>query len=395
MIDPDKPLTVALSNGVWIQGKITAQDGAPISEATVRVWDHRQRQDAFMGVTDSTGKFKFLAPRGKHKLVVGCNTPGLHMPERDVVLLGSREVSDITDWPEELADTSSGKDLTLADIVIKRTVPIDCLVTFADGRPAAGAQVAIREPSQPGTSRYRSEVKTTDDKGHVKLLTRPLGAQALAVARLTAENVDYRNTGTPLTERDAQGRVKIVLKQATRITGRVLNRGKPVEGAIVLVRSQLADGEISQTVVSTDNQGEFSMTAPEGKHSAAIQKMPQLNQAFRGHKQAKQNRAGDYEFGDLEVNLPLKKIEGQLVDLQGQPIEGAIVQPIPLNPNAPFSASHVQQVTTDSAGNFRFDGLLSGDYDLSIKLPSDRSFKPAKQKITAGNRTTVRVGSRQ
>ncbi len=125
-----------------------------------------------LGLTDAAGQYKLLVPKGKHKLVLGCNDPGYQMPRLDIVMRGSQESRDTSEWPAALADTSSGKDAALPDIVVKRSQPIECEVTFPDGTLATGASVSIMDNPMPasggirfGLHRLMSEVKKTDAQG--------------------------------------------------------------------------------------------------------------------------------------------------------------------------------------------------------------------------------------
>ncbi len=206
------------------------------------------------------------------------------------------------------------------------------------------------------------------------------------------DNVLYQNMGTPVSKRQANGLLKVVIAPPGRLSGRVLSNGKPVAKAIVVVTSSSEAFGIRQEVAySTDEDGKFYADALASKLGVTVVGLPHFKQALQGEKFARETAPGVYDVGDLEINLPLRELSGQLVDQNGKPVPQANVVPIPLNPNAPFTPKDVRAVTTDNAGNFRFAPVLAGDYDLSVQTSPEKEFEPANQKITAGKPAKVTI----
>lgn len=410
----EDPLTVGLKRGVLIRGKVVANDGQPIEKAFVRVWNHQEYGGTEDAVTNEKGEYELLVPRGVLLLFVGGANHGYEMPTWQALHSYPQQVN-TDDWPRALVNTESGQPQTIKNIIVPRAAPIQCLFTMADGKPVANASIVIkdhpRRPSQrnltptelatqaadpfggmqSGNPTDISDTKLTDKDGRVTMLARKPTENAVVVAKLQINNQTFENQFHLKNSQDASGLVKIVIQPPAPLTGRILRNGQPVAGAIVRIRERKPEPYQGPEIqIVTNEDGMFLTNVTPKDYDVMLQSLPDFRVSWNG-KRAVKVVNGAYAAGDLEINFPLEELAGQLLNQNGQPLDGAKILPVPLNPNAAFLPLSSSMATTGMNGNFRFPQLPRGEYDLRIKLASGEVIESINQKLTPKKNVTVKV----
>ena len=391
---PERPLELGLERGVWIRGKVVADNGQPMKKVIVRVWDAKDYEVIHQTATNDQGAYELLAPaKAELRIVVGGHEHGYQMPLWREFYAGAQ--MDTTDWPSLVLNTSNGKTQSPPNIVVPRVPPIECLVSFADGKPATGVSVVIKDNRDPspfgwGGLAEISDIAQTNQQGRASLRSRKPTEKAVVLTKVRIGDQTYENEFNLKKSQDPNGLVKIVVVPPVQLTGRVLRNGQPVFGAIVRIGGRdKVPGHGQEIETATNEDGIFQASVPPNDYVVYLVSLPNHHGNWGGHK-AVQRVNGALQAGDLEINLPLEELAGQLVDQGGKPIADARILAVPLNANAPFFPDS-SVVSSDKNGNFKFPKLMQGEYDLKIKLRNGAVIESINQRLRPGRNVSTRV----
>ncbi len=252
-------------------------------------------------------------------------------------------------------------------------------VTDLRGRPVAHAVVAAFS--------FRGGLRsdTTDRKGlyRIRHLTegrwyvfksRVLGHRTRNIAADLLENLRLKSVRVP---RKGEVRLDIsdVVEGGVDVEGRVLRGGKPVPGAVVTALTGHGDGPLGIGVRSTmaDREGRyrldsllpgsyvFQVAVLRGRPSTLPVEVPEGSRRF--HK-------------DLE--LPVSRISGTVLDPAGKPVRGARVRAVPAE--TPGGGGILSLIVsrgawrgrTDGDGKFTLKRVPGGTYELEVEPPRKR-----------------------
>ena len=396
-LDPEtaeQPLEIGLERGVWVRGKVVADNGHPMKKVIVRVWDEKDYEVIHQTATNDEGAYELLVPaKTELRIVVGGHEHGYQMPLWREFYAGAQ--IDTSDWPSLVLNTSNGKPQSPPNIVVPRVPPIECLVTFADGKPALGASVVIKDNRDQSSFGWGgmaeiSDVAQADNQGRVRLRSRKPTEKAVVTTKLRFGKETYENEFNLKKSQDPSGLVKVVVPQPVQLTGRVLRNGQPVFGAIVRIGQRDAvPGHGQEIEIATNEDGLYQLYVTPNDYVVYLLSLPNHRGGWAGSK-AVQRVNDAYQAGDIEINFPLEELAGQLVDQGGKPIAEARILAVPLNPNAPFFPDS-SVVSSDKNGNFKFPKLLQGEYDLKIKLRNGAIIESINQRLTPGRDVSVKV----
>ncbi len=335
--------TVLLAPGAAIRGVVTDAQGEPVADAEVRVeGTDRDGLSFVLGEAESTGLFtaadgsfalEDLAPGRTLDLFVihpgygPASAPGVAVPT-----------------PTPLR------------IVLRPTARVSGRVIDADGKPVAGATVAVFEDAR-GLSSSRSmgvdpKQGIADDEGgfvFADVAPGPFGLSAEAPRHQSAEL-----RGLEVKPGQELAGLEIVLLAGAAVEGRVLSpEGSPVPNARVAVTEASRGRAItfSSLRAGTDADGHYRIEgiAP-GPHT--------LETRAEGYRRAVRDveAKGETRGVDFQLDRGLE-VSGRVIDIAGNPFAGAVV--------FLSGASHDSRVTDSGEdGSFRIAGLDDGKYSL-------------------------------
>jgi carboxypeptidase family protein len=351
--NPQPDLRIVLDRGLTMRGRIVDGDGRPLA-ASVRLVspkDPQQRLRAAYGdpsraegtatfstATDPDGFFELRElPPGRFDLVAVAP----HFAPRTIPGV-------------EVKEGDSGLDV--GTLYLNPGATVSGTVSDASGRPLAAVRVvayALRPTgSVPGFSSYGHGVGDviTDGSGHFSLSDLIPGEKVSLELRLEGFIPEVlRGLTVPLADP-----LQVTLWPGASVHGRVVTPdGSPLGGARVQVVpiGQRPARELSHdlSTVSTAD-GSFTLRGlPPGES--------RLIASARGHLQKTTELVlvpGE-DTSAIEVVLQSGlRIEGRVLNAQGEPVPGAFVQP-----------RGASGTTTDVAGQYRLEGLPAGAVRLS------------------------------
>lgn len=343
---------LVLTKGAGATGEVVAaENGEPIANIKVAISGESFRAKQTV-VANDTGQFSFSAlADGKYTLTLDDPTHVLTGKAPEFSIAGAQDVEGL-----RLVAAVGG-------VVTGQAFDVD------SGNPLEGVRIRGRSDSDRQTREA-----TTDANGLYKL--EGLGAGPYTIGRAWFEGYLHG-------ERREDRKVSIVLgktitgidfpmKLGLRVKGRVVDaQGKPIDNASVSSRSQMNGDEGESTNTKEDGTFEHRGYSPNQKITVTAQKA--------GYSAAP---VGPLDLGttDLEgVEIVMGSggsIAGVVVDKTGAPMKETTVIATPVgNPNAqPTGAG------TDSGGRFKVQGLMAGDYSLSVRPM--RSYSDANKPLT-------------
>jgi beta-lactamase regulating signal transducer with metallopeptidase domain/thiol-disulfide isomerase/thioredoxin len=238
------------------------------------------------------------------------------------------------------------------DFRFEKGIKIGGVVQDEGGKPIAGAKIDLKMPiTWPRLANHvfeAGEVKA-DENGRWEWDSAPKSTGNVSM-RVT--HPDYlRGGGRPAASMENV----VVLKQGLQVEGRVLDsEGNPVEGAVAqLGFDRFGTGEPKAT---TDAEGRFVIKDCKPGRSAVTVEADGLTPDAQAVTIAE-------ETEPLEFTLkPGHVLRGQVVDVDGKPIEGVLVAPDTWRGYRTLE----QQMKTDAEGRFEWRGAPPDAVEYSI-----------------------------
>ncbi len=240
-------------------------------------------------------------------------------------------------------------------VVLQPASRVSGHVTGPDGKPVAGAEVALREESArvlgdpfvrlPPRSPHQ---EVTDDEGAFSFADVAPGAFQIAAAAPGHQRALLKGLEAKPGQ-DLSG-IAILLSPGATVEGTVRSTdGKPVEDAEVSVADG-SSGDSSQT--STDADGYYRIEElPPGPHT--------LEARANGYRRAVRDVEATVETRGVDFQLDRGlEVSGRVVDETGSPVPDAGVD-LSGRPGPPQSA------VSDGDGSFRLSGVEDGTYRLT------------------------------
>ncbi len=283
--------------------------------------------------------------------------------------------------PAEPVDVAVSPDAPAVNVVLRMRegATLWGYVTDLRGRPVAHAVVAAFS-FQGG---LRSD--TTDRKGLYRIRhllpgrwyvfkSRVLGHRTRNIAADLLGNMRLKSVRVPK-EGEVRLDISDVVEGGVDVEGRVLRGGKPVPGAVVTALTGRGEGPLGIGVRSTmaDAQGRYHLYSLEpgpyvfqvallrGRPSTLPVEVPEGSRRF--HK-------------DLE--LPVSRISGTVLDPSGKPVRGARVRAVP--GETPGGGGILSLIVSRGAwrgrtggdGEFTLKRVPAGTYELEVEPPRER-----------------------
>ncbi|MFT7670322.1 MAG: hypothetical protein ACI8X5_003030 [Planctomycetota bacterium] len=299
---------------------------------------------------------------------------------------------------------------------------IEVLVVTNHNEPAPKIRV---DHVRPDNSKERHE---TSSKGIVRLTDLEAGEHKFAASRSGSNNrrggrggqfsanggeqTDTRDWHSVLISNGGEGSVKIELAPTATIEGVVMRNGLPFgQASVMLLEGEegSAADELSARVkermsklmpnqrdssTRTDASGHFQLEdAPLGKHRIRVAR----TDGSPSHITAVNLREG---INRIEIDLPSAAVEGRVVDSEGNPVEGANVEALPMASGddaqalakaemsmSLFGGNITTGVLTRYDGSFRIDGVPT-DRPLMVRVRAAGFSRMNSEEFTVKERDT-------
>jgi len=331
---------VVLNPGATIEGTVTDADtGAPVVGAYLYGTGPSRPTGGLYAETDGKGRYQLRVAPGQNAVSVSADSGGYLSPER-----------------EEQVTVAKGETATV-NFQLKKGFAVSILATDAEGRPTAGAKVAMygEDRIQPGFGRSG----TTDTAGRVTIIGLPPGEYSFGTGG-EWEMAEAQDIRVP-----ASGEARVVLRKMALLSleGRVVTAtGEPVPEAAVQVQAMIQrqrQGGIGRRFdLTTDAEGRYSLS---DLRSDAEPRVTATKEAYRyvSGGEVTKTEAG-YEASDIVFARLGGSLRGKVVDSDGTPVAGVKVM-------SPTGDPH-EQVITDAAGEFVLGKLPAGEVYLVAAL---------------------------
>ncbi len=355
-----------LIRGAILQGRVVAADnGAPIPGVWISVYGpaHPQSGAWVQGVgTGPDGAYLHRVPGGKQHLYLAMSAPpsGFRMPAQTAYDLTVRD----------------GETVTI-DFKLPRgrkARSVRGRVLGPEGKPVAGAEVIA---TSLGRFSSGSMALRADSHGdfHVneQFLSQPLALHAR-----------YQDLATPTGVTVAGGEsvtLRLQKNALASLSGCVTGpAGQPIAGAPVMQTVWTFDSGSGGVVANTDAQGRYALTGlwPDLRYSVGVTAKG-FGQAYTQQLQLRPGEAR--ELAPLVLKFADRSVTGRVVDENGDPMVGAQV-------NLDGRDSAQQYQAADSAGKFRFDGVVDEKVRVSAYRPGCHW---AEKHVPAGSSDVILV----
>jgi len=416
-----------LTKGGVISGKITDSSGKPVVEEQVELGlidENRQRipmapaDNAFDLETDDRGAYRAygLAP-GRYLVSVGREArPG------SVFYGGSKHYYPLTYYPSasdearaEVVELAPGGEVTGVDIVLGKTAVAFSVrgrvVNSDTGQPVAGVVVAYGSVRPDGgvSGMGFSSNQQSDSRGEFRINAVTSGHYAAFAVPMNDGEFYSDQVPFDVTEGDIEG-LQVTLHQGGSIAGVA-----SVEGA--------SDPEIATKLSQVSLAARLQNVPPV---PAVYPKPIAADGSFRitGLAPGKvtiyltgPNQAGGFSIGRVELNgtdqtsgidvgagqqitgvrVVLRHGSGLIrgrVKFEGGTLPEATMIMVSARPSGPTPASQFRSARVDSRGLFVIQGVVDGEYDLTLAIMSnrpERRMQPLHQKVTVAGGTAPDV----
>jgi protocatechuate 3,4-dioxygenase beta subunit len=348
---PVPDVTLALTPGASIHGRVLDADGQPVARASVHYW---MGNDNANTTTGADGAFSF---------------EGVPAGNVQISAWGSGRSATLA-----VADLKAGERREGLELRFERAVPLSGTLVDEQGEPVASR--SIQAQWQGGNA----QVQSADDG----TFTFP-GVRAGTVSLSVWEWPEQRNTPLGQVEAPASD-VRLVFRtrKTVLVSGRVTGPGgETIPLCSVALGgprpptwgtgdpNEVVNGEFRREVEGTP-PFDLSVTAPRDARGRPL------------NLKSKQARVSDPSSPVVIVLEPGLEAWGRVVDATDKGVEGVRV-----------AASSVS-ATTDATGAFALRGLESAEVELSVQPPA-AYVRPAPVRVRAGDRdVTIRLlrGSR-
>lgn len=334
---------IVLGKGGLLEGRIVdAATGAGVAGAQLwlsgggtQLWSGNQ-----IIRSDKAGKFSTRVVPGENRLALWDQPRGYLAPEK-----GS--------FQEPLIVTAVKGETKTVEIKLAKGIALKGTGVDEAGRPATGAQLTWRmEKAEPFPSNGNSATTIVGKDGAWDVSALKPGRWKLSSSGAwDVQNPKVIEVG-PATDA-----IKVLLKavKLQSATGRVLSSdGQPVKGArvtasITETRDNMGYG--SQRAAVTDAEGRWTipLLRPEVSQFKIVVTKPG-HRFMRGGETTRQDET--WKATDAVLNLLNARVTGRVLNLKGEPLEGAKVL------SADGEAGSV--VSTDAQGRFTLTGLPAG-----------------------------------
>ncbi|NTX53236.1 carboxypeptidase regulatory-like domain-containing protein [Myxococcus sp. CA039A] len=354
-------VVLALGNALLLPVEVRDSRGAPIVGASISAWLMGTPAVPLekRGTTDARGAFT-LGPLLHGIYAVNVEAPGFLDHNGEVRL---------------------GADTVPFAIVLRDAVTVEGTVVDAEGRPLAGASLALRSArdlSGPFDAsvmarddlELESSAKTEED-GSFLLTSAEAGEHGLVVTHDA-----HRPTWLPVTS--PRKGLRVVLTPGATVSGEVLSEtGAPVRSAqvdVVPVVSEVAGAHDKRAF--TDARGRFALQGiEEGRHHLVVTQKE--SETLRQLTTPIEVRGLQPVYARLQFLAGLS-LSGVVEDGEGRPVDGAQVRAQPagkavvVRPQSDGSSrilSHPGPSTgkTDEGGRFTLSHLVPGAYSLTVR----------------------------
>lgn len=165
------------------------------------------------------------------------------------------------------------------------------------------------------------------------------------------------------------------------IAGRVRGPAGPIAGARVTLESSGA-GESVQVLAraTTGSDGQYSLVAPRGEVSLVVAAAG-YGERERGLDLRGARASDDPRNEDFELGSAASRLHGEVLDDVGVPAGGVVVRIV-------AGASGDRRTRTDAMGQFKLDGVASGQYQVEL-LAVGRP--PTKAELVSDSFTSLRL----
>jgi hypothetical protein len=420
---------IALTRGGVITGRITDANGRPLIQEGVRLkaLDERGQKRGvnlpysfMMSSTDDRGVYRlFGVPPGRYLVSAGVDTKtGYGRPgygSNYYPLTYHPDTAD--DSKAAVVDITSGGEATGVDITLGRaskTYSVSGRVVDADnGKPVAGLNVGYGslQPNGTGLSTYFPTGPPSNSKGEFRLDGIVPRRYAVFASPLDQSNLYSDPTLFQVTDDDVTG-IEIKVHQGSTLSGVVAIEGaNDQEGAPKLSDLRIGVYVFSQSVtaprfssLSVAGDGSFRATglqAGKATFYLAMEREPKGLSLLRVARDGA-DQTGGVEIAAGEQVSGIRVVFGYgtgvirgLVKVEGGQLpESARLYISCLRVGADPSRDMLTEFA-DARGRFTFEGLVTGDYEVSASLLSDRGapsrFEPVKQTVlvTSGAETRI------
>lgn len=341
-------LTIAMSRGGMLQGRVTSDNGASVSQATVRaelVSDGGRLPALWRALTTEEGEFE-----------LGGLPPGSYIVRAE----SQRGASLLTDV-EVLAEG----EVTRVELTLPPSAPVVGIVVDDRGAPVGGVLVTATSASRLPISAST----LTGDDGRFSIVGIPSDEYAFHVCSRSSER--RRHTETL---QGSSGDVVLILPRTGALVGRIkLTNGLLSSGFYLELDGEAGNEEWVSKMHFEGERFELNDIYP------GMYKIHVLGDEFS--RSAVENvlvrPAMVTDVGAIPVEIG-SKISGTVADLQGSPVAGAIVT---LGDRAHTGGRFDRTTRADALGKFLFQGV-----------PRDRSVYVVAAHDTLGRSDPTVVG---
>ncbi|MDQ5858899.1 MAG: carboxypeptidase regulatory-like domain-containing protein [Acidobacteriota bacterium] len=364
-LDDEATVELTLALGGSISGTVVAKDGRTAVPGA-QVFLREQGSSFSMGDdslrADAGGSFLFEHLKaGRYRV-------------------SARSNAGTTSWKDVVLGESQRQDGVLLEMASGATVL--GTVTGRPGGRAGGVRIFASGKD------YQDSAVTGDD-GRFTLRDVPPGALRLqASTAFTSTRSTSKNLDVP--EGAGEVPVEIVFEGASRLAGRVTQGEKPISGAYVGATPDPPSATGGRASDQTDEDGRYAI---EGLSDGNYQ--VQVSGDGANYRRAF-TVSGDTN-GDIE--LPALTLSGFVTDAgSNEPLEGASIQ---AETGRERTGVPARYAATDSRGFYSFEGLDSGNYQITARkdgyqlktLPVSVASAPAELNVslTRGAGLTIRA----
>lgn len=333
----DARLDVQLSNGMRATGFVVTDGGAPIPDASVHAVSAAEMDGGRDARSDANGAFAFegLAP-GHYTFTAG--KPGFAPGTlRDIDIASSGPVRVILQGGGVITGHVSG--LTAAEL--EQATVSASVAGGGGGGPFGGGGAAS---------------SAVDAGGNFRIDGAPSGTVRVSAITGAAFGGSIKTAPPKTVELEAGGtaQVDIEFKSSTVISGRVTRNGTPVASARLMF---IPRGGSSQTTSSgnTDSDGRYSLNGlDDGTYTVQVADMATLS-SFTTQYEV-------HGSDTFDITMKTVTLHGHVIDAaDSHPLNEANMQL--QAPGQSFIGNRA--AVTDSAGNFTFDNVPSGNYQIT------------------------------